>query len=71
MPDCFAITGYYAFNRPIHLNRQVSAGYAGTDPGWSNSIRSHASVLVDGLEPARVGELPQGPQDGPEGGRDV
>jgi len=58
VPDVFAITGFYAFNRPIYLNRQVSAGYAGTDPGWSNSIRSHASVQIDGMEPRTVGELP-------------
>lgn len=58
VPDVFAITGFYAFNRPIYVNRQVSAGYAGTDPGWSNSIRSHASVQVDATEPRCIGELP-------------
>jgi len=58
VPDVFAIIGFYAFGRPIYVNRQVSAGYAGTDPGWSNSIRSHASVQVDGMEPRRIGELP-------------
>ncbi len=36
----------------------MSGGYAGTDPGWSNSIRSHTGVTVDGVEPARIGEVP-------------
>ena len=58
VPDCFSIIGFYAFNRPIYINRQVSSGYAGTDPGWSNSIRSHSSAMVDNLEPRRIGIVP-------------
>jgi hypothetical protein len=54
VPDCFALTGLFAFNEPIYANRQVSAGYAGVDPGWSNSARSHCGVLVDNAEPRTV-----------------
>lgn len=54
VPDCFALTGLYAFNRPLYVNRQVSAGYAGVDPGWSSSIRSHCGLMVDNMEPATV-----------------
>jgi hypothetical protein len=57
VPDSFALTGLYAFGRPIYLNRQVSAGYAGTDPGWSGSIRSHCSVMVDNQEPGRTDDV--------------
>ena len=46
--DCFAILGFYAFNRPIYLNRQVTPGYA---MDWSRSIQSHCAVTVDGTEP--------------------
>jgi len=46
--DCFALTGFYAFNRPIYLNRQVTPGYA---QDWSRSIQSHCGVTVDGAEP--------------------
>ena len=58
VPDCFALTGFYAFNRPIYLNRQISSNYAGTDPSWSNSIRSHSAVIVDNLEPIAIGQVP-------------
>jgi len=47
--DCFALTGLYAFNRPIYLNRQSARGYA---HGWSRSIQSHCGVTVDGREPS-------------------
>lgn len=53
--DSFAILGFSAFNRLLYVNRQVSAGYAGTDPGWSNGARSHSTVIVDGREPRRCG----------------
>jgi hypothetical protein len=46
--DAFAILGYYAFNRPIYLNRQVAQSYA---YGWSRSVRSHCGVAVDAMEP--------------------
>lgn len=46
--DSFALTGFYAFNRPIYLNRQVTPGYA---RDWSRSILSHAGVRVDWKEP--------------------
>jgi len=46
--DCFALTGFYAFNRPVYLNRQVTPGYA---ESWSRSIQSHCGVTVDGAEP--------------------
>lgn len=46
--DSFALTGFYAFNRPIYLNRHIG-GYAAD---WSRSVLSHAGVKVDGHEPA-------------------
>jgi hypothetical protein len=46
--DCFALLGFYAFNRPIYLNRQVTPGYA---MDWSRSIQSHCAVTADGKEP--------------------
>lgn len=56
--DAFSIAGFYAFNRPIYVNRQVSPGYAGTDPTWSAAARGHSTVMVDALEPEFVGEIP-------------
>ena len=50
--DSLAIAGFYAFNRPIYVNHSHPTGYTGTDPGYSNSIRSHSAVMVDRLEPA-------------------
>jgi hypothetical protein len=38
--------GFYAFNRPIYLNRQISNGYGGGCP-WTDSARGHAGVMVD------------------------
>lgn len=46
--DPFVIAGFYAFNRPIYLNRQSVPSYA---QGWSRSIQSHCGVMVDGKEP--------------------
>ncbi|MFP4056693.1 MAG: hypothetical protein ACLF0G_07480 [Candidatus Brocadiia bacterium] len=46
--DSFALAGFYALNRPIYLNRQVTPGYA---QDWSRSIQSHCGVSVDGQEP--------------------
>ena len=31
--DSFSLLGFYAFNRPIYLNRQISNGYGGGCPG--------------------------------------
>jgi len=56
--DDFSLLGLHAFNRPLYVNRQVSAGYAGTDHGWSNSIRSHSGVMVDDRDPRSAGEIP-------------
>ncbi|MFP4434770.1 MAG: hypothetical protein ACOCVI_03820 [Planctomycetota bacterium] len=47
--DSFALTGFYAYNRPIYLNRQVTPGYA---KAWSRSVLSHAGVRVDQQQPA-------------------
>jgi hypothetical protein len=44
--DCFSLLGFYAFNRPIYLNRQISNGYGGGCP-WTDSTRGHAGVIVD------------------------
>ncbi len=46
--DPFALAGFYAFGRPIYLNRQTCQSYA---QGYSRSIQSHCGVVVDGLEP--------------------
>jgi hypothetical protein len=43
--DAFALCGFYAFNRPIYLNPKSDPGYAF---GFSRSVRSHCSVMVDG-----------------------
>ena len=43
--DMLALAGYYAFNRPIYLNPKSDPGYAF---GFSRSVRSHCSVMVDG-----------------------
>jgi len=51
--DCFSLSGFYAFNRPIYLNRQVTPGYA---QDWSRSIQSHCGVTVDGKEPKFTSE---------------
>ncbi|MFW6061997.1 MAG: hypothetical protein ACOC93_04235, partial [Planctomycetota bacterium] len=56
--DCLALTGFYAYNRPIFVNHQHSTNYSGVDPGYSNSIRSHSAVIVDGAEPRTIGEIP-------------
>jgi hypothetical protein len=47
--DAFALAGFYAFQRPIYINRQTTSSYA---QGISRSIRSHAGVQVDDREPA-------------------
>ena len=50
--DSFALMGYYAFNRPIFINPgRTTDRYTGVDPWFSNSIRSHCAVTVDGREP--------------------
>ncbi|MFP4140059.1 MAG: hypothetical protein ACLFVY_05805 [Phycisphaerae bacterium] len=63
VPDNFCLTGFYAHQRPIYLNRQVSGGYAGTDAGWSNSVRSHNGVMVDNREPRSIGIIPSPRRD--------
>lgn len=47
--DTFSLLGFYAFNRPIYLNRQISNGYGGGCP-WTDSARGHATVMVDRLQ---------------------
>jgi len=47
--DCFSLLGFYAFNRPIYLNRQISNGYGGGCP-WTDSARGHCGVIVDNLQ---------------------
>jgi hypothetical protein len=49
--DSFALTGFYAFNRPIFANHSHATNYTGVDPGYSNSARSHCIVMVDRQEP--------------------
>lgn len=43
--DSLTLSGFYAFGRPIFLNRQTRRGYAF---GYSRSVLSHAGVLVGG-----------------------
>jgi len=43
--DSFALCGFYAFSRPIYMNPKTDPGYAF---GFSRSVRSHCSVMVDG-----------------------
>lgn len=43
--DTLALCGFYAFQRPIYLNPKSDPGYAF---GFSRSVRSHCSVMVDG-----------------------
>jgi hypothetical protein len=54
--DCFSLLGYYAFNRPIYLNRSIAPGYAGGDP-WTDSLRGHSGVVVDNLQPNPTGNV--------------
>jgi len=51
--DCFSILGYHQFNRPVYLNRCISAGYNGGP--WDFHVRGHAGVVVDGLQAQPVG----------------
>lgn len=46
--DSLTISGYYALNRPILLNRQVTPGYA---KSWTRSVQSHIGIMVDGQNP--------------------
>ena len=45
--DNFVLAGFYAFNRPIYINRHIG-GYA---RHWTRSVLSHAGVKVDAYEP--------------------
>lgn len=45
--DYFSILGYYAYQRPIYMNRNVSQGYATGDP-WTGWGRGKCTVIVDG-----------------------
>ena len=56
--DCFCLTGFYAFHRPLYINRKHATNYSGVDPGFSNSSRSHSTVVVDFEEPKTIGEVP-------------
>jgi hypothetical protein len=53
--DSFALMGFFAFNRPIFINPgRTTDRYCGVDPGFSNSIRSHSAVMVDGQDPRQL-----------------
>lgn len=52
--DCFSLLGFYAYNRPIYLNRGIASGYAGGDP-WTDSVRGQAGVVVDNQQARPVG----------------
>ncbi|MFP4105987.1 MAG: hypothetical protein ACLFVU_07845 [Phycisphaerae bacterium] len=55
-PDCFSLLGYHAFNRPIYVNRTISAGYNGGP--WDFSVRGHCGVVVDGEQAQPIGMVP-------------
>lgn len=54
--DCFALLGYHAFNRPIYINRAISAGYQGGPYDFHG--RSHCGVVVDGQQAQPIGPVP-------------
>ncbi|MFP4355872.1 MAG: hypothetical protein ACLFUJ_12175 [Phycisphaerae bacterium] len=54
--DCFSLLGFHAFNRPIYLNRTISAGYNGGP--WDFSVRGHAGVVVDHEQAQPIGRVP-------------
>ncbi len=54
--DCFSLLGYHANNRPIYLNRAISAGYNGGP--WDFSVRGHCGVVVDGEQAQPIGRVP-------------
>ncbi len=54
--DCFSLLGYHAFNRPIYVNRTISAGYNGGP--WDFSVRGHCGVVVDGEQAQPIGRVP-------------
>lgn len=47
--DSFALTGLFAYNRQIYMNRQTTRGYARS---YTRSILSHCAVMADEKEPA-------------------
>ena len=55
--DCFSLLGFYAFHRPLYVNRQISNGYGGGCP-WTDSARGHCGVMVDNLH-YQLGDDPQ------------
>ena len=63
--DCFCLAGFYAHNRPIFVNHSHATNYTGVDPGYSNSSRSHSTVIVDNAEPKTIGEVPTRHDFGP------
>lgn len=54
--DCFSLLGYHAFNRPIYINRAISAGYQGGP--YDFNVRSHCGVVVDGQQAQPIGAVP-------------
>jgi hypothetical protein len=56
LADCFSLLGFYAFNRPIYVNRTISAGYNGGP--YDFSVRGHCGVVADGLQAQPVGPVP-------------
>ncbi len=54
--DCFSLLGFHAFNRPIYLNRTISAGYNGGP--WDFSVRGHCGVVVDHEQAQPIGTVP-------------
>lgn len=54
--DCFSLLGYHAFNRPLYVNRAISAGYNGGP--YDFHVRSHCGVVVDSLQAQPIGPVP-------------
>lgn len=46
--DPLAIAGFVAHNRPLYINRHINPSYAS---GWTRSVKSHAGIQVNDLEP--------------------
>ena len=55
--DCFSLLGYYAYNRPIYVNRTISFGYAGGP--YDFHVRGHCGVVVDNLQAQPIGPVPE------------
>lgn len=54
--DCLALLTYHQFNRPLYVNRCLSAGYNGGP--WDFHVRGHCGVVVDTEQAQPIGVVP-------------